>query len=305
MNPLEVAPDDPRFVAVREARTRRGLEETLLVLRATGIAHGVSHVGGRAYVVVPREVEVAALAELDAYDAESARAARAPTEGPRRELRSVWAGSVLAAAVMLLGFVAQYGGAAPLDVTEAGRMDAARFTGGEWWRCVTALCLHADVPHLAGNLVFGLAFGALLTQLVGNGVGWAAVVLSGALGNAVNGWVQPPDHLSLGASTAVFGALGLVTALSLRLRAHLRSGRLRRWAPLVMGVALLGYLGTAGERTDVAAHVLGFLAGLAGGLALAAAARERAPGPGVQWAAGALAIVTLVAAWTAAARAAG
>ena len=34
-----------------------------------------------------------------------------------------------------------------------------RVTGGEWWRAVTALFLHADALHLAGNVIFGAAFG--------------------------------------------------------------------------------------------------------------------------------------------------
>ena len=39
-----------------------------------------------------------------------------------------------------------------------------------------------------------------------------------------------------------------------------------RWAPLVGGVLLLSYLGTGGGRTDVAAHLFGFLfGGLLGG----------------------------------------
>ena len=37
----------------------------------------------------------------------------------------------------------------------------------------------------------------------------------------------------------------------------------RRWAPLVGGVILLGYLGGGGENTDVLAHVTGFFAGTA------------------------------------------
>jgi hypothetical protein len=68
----------------------------------------------------------------------------------------------------------------------------------------------------------------------------------------------------------------------------------------VAGVALLAFTGTGGERTDVLAHLLGFMAGVGLGFGLAHA---RLPPPGQatpQWIAGGLALAVLAAAWTAA-----
>jgi len=79
------------------------------------------------------------------------------------------------------------------------------------------------------------------------------------LGNLLNAWVHPPDHTSVGASTAVFAALGLMAAHAWRRQRSIRSSWRERWTPLVGGVLLLGLLGTGGGRTDVAAHVFGFL----------------------------------------------
>jgi membrane associated rhomboid family serine protease len=67
----------------------------------------------------------------------------------------------------------------------------------------------------------------------------------------------------LGSSTAVFGALGILTACqTLDVARSTRAVRL--WEiilPAGAGIALLAYLGTGDEHTDVTAHLFGFLAG--------------------------------------------
>ena len=138
---------------------------------------------------------------------------------------------------------------------------------GQWWRVFTALTLHADAAHLVANLAFGAVFGLLAAQALGGGVAWLGIVLAGGAGNLANAFLQPPQHSAIGASTAVFGALGILVALALY---HWRSrsgGPVRRWSPLIGGLMLLAYTGMGGERTDILAHVTGLLAGLAVGAA--------------------------------------
>jgi membrane associated rhomboid family serine protease len=114
--------------------------------------------------------------------------------------------------------------------------------------------------------VFGGLFGVMLAQGLGAGPAWLLFVLTGAVGNLVNAWWQPPSHLAIGASTGVFGLLGAQVACDQvrRGRMHLRA--MRRWAPIILGVALLAWLGGSGDRAtdriDVAAHFFGFVAGL-------------------------------------------
>ena len=102
----------------------------------------------------------------------------------------------------------------------------------------------------------------------------------------------------MGASTAVFTALGLLVAYSWRLRLLMPQGWASRLAPLVAGAVLLGWFGTAGEGTDIVAHVLGFafgcLLGVAAALPRVQAALERMP----QWVAGVAALAQLGIAWT-------
>lgn len=160
---------------------------------------------------------------------------------------------------------------------EAGVLSAVRvWEHGEWWRVVTALTLHANVPHVLANLASGLWFVRWVIPVLGAGVAWLAVLCAGALGNAATVWFYyPTDHRSLGASTAVFGALGLLVGEALGGLFLTRAGRTWwRWVlPLGAGLALLAYLGTGGaerDRVDVAAHLWGFVVGvpIGGGMGL-------------------------------------
>jgi membrane associated rhomboid family serine protease len=152
-----------------------------------------------------------------------------------------------------------------LDLYELGTAHAAGIRGGQLWQCVTALTLHAGPVHLLGNLTIGGAFIILLCRELGSGLAWSLLLASGTLGNLINAWVQSPDHRSVGASTAVFGAVGILAAIRLvRYRHHLQ----RRWyIPIAAGVALLAILGTEGKNTDLGAHLFGFCTGILFGMA--------------------------------------
>ncbi len=177
------------------------------------------------------------------------------------------------ATLLLIGSFILQNAYAP-GYTEAGSMDAVGlFTRGEWWRPLTALFLHGDISHLMGNLIFGLWYGTLVNRGLGTVTGWGLILLSGVLGNTVVGAIHFPDpHLSLGASTAVFGALGLLVAEGLVHRWHQRlAARLGPiLVPLAAGGVLLGLTGGFDDpQTDSLAHAFGFLTGILLGLVAA------------------------------------
>jgi membrane associated rhomboid family serine protease len=151
-----------------------------------------------------------------------------------------------------------------LDLNELGAAHAANIRSGEWWQCVTALTLHADLAHLLSNLLIGGAFIIFLCRELGSGLAWSLLLASGTLGNFVNAWVQSASHRSVGASTAVFGAVGILAAIStMRYHHNLR----RRWfVPVAAGVALLAMLGSEGKQSDLGAHLFGFAFGLLCGM---------------------------------------
>lgn len=167
------------------------------------------------------------------------------------------------ALLLIACFVWQQGG----QIKDLGRIDAARMNeGNEWARSVTALTLHSDVVHLASNLVAGMGFAFFVARFFGAASGWLLILLSGILGNSLNAWVYyPQDHFAIGASTAVFGALGLLTGVGLWLA--LTEGEhvwaMPRWLmPIFGGLTLFGLIGVGDGLVDVAAHISGFLCGI-------------------------------------------
>ena len=141
----------------------------------------------------------------------------------------------------------------------AGSAQAGLILDGAWWRAFTALGLHAYIGHLAANLVMGGILVLLLSERLGTGLTWLAILLAGGAGNALNAWVQSANHTSVGASTGVFTALGLLATQSWKRDTVNGLRGLRCFLPLAGAVIFLSFLGVGGERTDVTAHIFGFV----------------------------------------------
>ncbi len=132
---------------------------------------------------------------------------------------------------------------------------------GQWWRLITANFLHAGFQHILGNMVLLLIAGRMVHARIGDlaflGVflvtGVAAEVLS-ALGH--------PDVVGIGASGAIAGIMGVAVVLA-------QSDRCpeidRRWLVQTLAINALYSLAPS---VDWLAHLGGFLAGLACGVAL-------------------------------------
>jgi len=179
---------------------------------------------------------------------------------------------------------------------QLGQADAALIRQGEWWRCVTALTLHSGWLHLLGNLVFGGVFGWRLSRETGSGLAWLLILLAGFGGNLLNALLRSGDYVSVGASTAVFGAIGLLATLNL---VRFRKPLWKRWAlPLAAALGLLGMLGSGGERTDLGGHLFGFACGLIiGALAALGLLRWGRPGSRLNATLGTLAWAAILGAW--------
>lgn len=251
----------PGYETVFKSREQSECLESRLVLDAAGISTEVGYQDGWWLLAVSRSDLAVSTAELDAYRREN------PTPSPRSSMAvPVYGGAAvgvfLYAATIVLVAIFTGQGAFGLEWLSAGQMQAGRAVAGEWWRIVTALTLHLDVGHITANLAFGTVFGFLAGRVLGGGVAWLAIVTAGAMGNFMNAMLQAPTHSSIGASTAVFAALGLIVSHALRPRTAVPEKSLRRWSPLIGGILLFAFTGIGGERTDVMAHVTGFSAGL-------------------------------------------
>ena len=288
----------------RSAR-RAACDERAFVLAAIGIPATIYY-DGLQYVLEVEAAEAArAVMHLGQYELE--RRPPPPPPPPPPSYPYAWVGCVVYVAMLVgIGLMVS-NGLWRLDAFDLGALDAGRVQHGQWWRAWTALTLHLDGAHLVANLAAGVWFCDLAAAQIGSGSAWFLIVTGAACANLLEGLLGPPTHLSVGASTAVFTALGLLAAHSWQLRSSYTQRWAVRWAPLVGGVVLLGWFGSGGggEETaatavtqiDIVAHAAGFGVGCILG-ALAArpalqAALDRVP----QWLSGLAALGSIITAW--------
>jgi membrane associated rhomboid family serine protease len=283
------------LIEVHLSATRSDAEEHALVLLAMGIGCTVVEDDSVFALLVSAPNAMSAREQLALY-AEENREPAHPRPSERRLADGI-GGALVYGAVLLLLYVWSHQYTFSQDWWIAGAAQARLIIDGEWWRTVTALGLHADPVHLASNVTFGVWFGLLVSQVLGSGLAWLAILAAGAAGNALNAVVQPATHTAVGASTSVFAAIGILSGLMLRRQAyHWRRG-VRRWTPLAGGLMLLAYLGIGGERTDVGAHLAGFASGSIVGIASAYMGHWLPQGPLAQRAFGISTLVIVSLAW--------
>jgi rhomboid protease GluP len=313
--------DGEAFVPVRYTASAEVLARWELTLQALGVPYQIVDLeetdGWSVRVPEPlaqkvREALRSAEADERAEQIEAAREREreALERRERHELRlSAWPAAAFVAGLAFFTAFAGLGDATkPTRWFAAGANVFAKTRAAEPWRAVTALTLHASVEHLALNAAAAMFMLPLACEFWGLGVGTALTVLAGALGNYVEAYFAG-SAASLGASTALFAALGIAGGTRL-----LRQGTTVRDMFLIV-VALLVMVGMFGlgrgapdpldvlfpgavvpEAVDVLAHVLGFLLG--GVLGAAARWRWRTrPGPGAQWAFAAATVLVLFSAW--------
>jgi membrane associated rhomboid family serine protease len=279
---------------VRASRRQTRVEEWALVLAAAGIPHRVERDGAGFLLLVPDADAPQAQAALAAYD-EEAGAERHTALADQASPRLAWAVGVAVAALLLAFFAVTGPPAAGSGWFERGAASARLIVGGEPWRAVTALTLHVNAVHVAGNALATAVLLPAIVQRLGPGGGLWLVLLAGTVGNILAAMVYDPRHVAVGASTATFGAIGILAALRLLPVPAGARTRHKRWPVLAASLVLVAMLGT-GPGADVLAHALGFLAGGVLGLAAGAVLR-RPPGAPVQWALVALAALAVVGCW--------
>ncbi len=283
---------------MRVTRDSNLAQDWELVLVAQGLSPSVRRTQDGFLLCVPEEEVEKALAGLSAYERENTPRHREADEpiGPAGMI----AGFAVAALLLVFYFVTVLS-SATVPWFGRGSADADRILHGEIWRTVTALTLHADAVHAVSNAVATALFLGAVAGMLGPGLACALVLLAGAGGNFVNALLHGSSHISIGASTSVFGAVGILGGLGMARRRRTTVGWRRAWVPIAAALALLAMLGTEGKNVDVLAHLFGFLLGSVLGI-LIPFATPRPPGSGVQWACGSAALTVLVYCWTVALR---
>lgn len=233
-----------------------------LVLSARHVAHRAEF--GTRLLVAPSAAS-RAMAEIMAYEGEN---------HPRSKIlllpvHNVWITLLPIAIFMcILLWSETWDLGVRLTLKQEGLAHAGSIRGGQWWRCVTALFLHADSAHLFSNLAALMLLAPFVARRLGSGLSWGLFMATGGLGNAINAWIQPVAHLSLGASTGVFGFIGVLAGQSAWIEPGQRARTMLRTFGFGLGfLALLG-AGDGQSRVDLGAHFFGLLVGLGLGMGL-------------------------------------
>jgi len=251
----------PAYVEVTTTDSRYRARLWSLVLLAVGIPTLVEEREGGLVLLVPAAKSERAARELSLFTEENRNwpPPRQLGEEPRMGHRPP---TVLLMGALLIFYVITGAASEANHWFRVGEVDSrAILTHGEYWRLVTALTLHADSVHLLGNLLLGGLVIHFLLKVYGTGLGLFLTLLAGTIGNYLNVLAHGPGHFSVGFSTAVFAAVGLLSGSQM---SRQRFGGII--LPLGAGLALLAMIGSEGVRTDLGAHLWGLLVGLAFGL---------------------------------------
>jgi rhomboid protease GluP len=248
------------------------VREASLVLRSMGVQHFVEPARLGSYIVVFERDKRRAKESLERYDEENRN-----WPPPKKRDAATYRGMpIVALAFAALAFFAWVTGPEKYNSVwfQKGASVAEFVMHGHPELSVTALTLHADAGHVFGNVLSGAIFGHLVERRMGPGLAMLTIVASGALGNFANAayyFARGEPHASIGASTAVMAAVGILAAtqaLVFRSQASAKKRTIYDWAtPIAGGLALLGTLGS-GAESDLGAHGFGFLGGLVVGALL-------------------------------------
>ena len=94
--------------------------------------------------------------------------------------------------------------------TQYFAFSTANLLNGRVWTLVTALFLHADILHLAGNMIFLYAFGNALEKEVGAGKTYLAFFAGGILSFLLGVFFYDQSVFMVGASAAIFTLTAVV-----------------------------------------------------------------------------------------------
>jgi rhomboid protease GluP len=257
--PADAAP--LRRVLVRSARKNEILDYSL-VLASQGFKHWMEF-DGEEWSLTTEETDAPVAMELiELYRAENRGFQDAPPE--QRDLDLLLSPLLFLAVPVACYFLV---GLSPWANWwySRGSADARLILEGQWWRCLTAATLHADEVHFLSNLVSGYFILNLLHHRMKAGTVMLLASLGAAATNALVALASGPRHVSIGFSSVVFCALGMLAAVETLNLPRRGDKSLRRLTPLISAFFVAVMVGL-GENADVKAHFYGF--GIGAGLGL-------------------------------------
>jgi len=156
---------------------------------------------------------------------------------------------------------------------------------GAWWQIVTSTFTHVEPLHIGFNMLALYFLGPMLENVLGRARFVALYLVSGIAGSAAVMVLSSPHGQTLGASGSIFGLMGALAVIALKVRGQVQS---------ILGWILLNLVFTfTVGGISWQGHVGGLIGGALLGAAMVYAPREHRAL--VQWAATGLVLLVSLA----------
>jgi len=159
------------------------------------------------------------------------------------------------------------GALVPVGFDPQTGFDFARgVVGGEWWRLLSSMFLHAGLIHLGLNAYVLWIFGVEIERQIGRLSTLAVFLVTGVFAGAASYAFADRFAIAVGASGAIFGLVGAFIAYNYLRRHHVMAQARLRGALTMLLINLI--IGFSIPAIDWRAHVGGLVAGLVAGFAV-------------------------------------
>jgi membrane associated rhomboid family serine protease len=138
--------------------------------------------------------------------------------------------------------------------------------GGEWWRLLSSMFLHAGLIHLGLNAYVLWIFGTEIERQIGRLATLAVFLVTGVFAGATSFALATGFTIAVGASGAIFGLVGAFIAYNYLRRHHVLAQARLRGAVTMLAINLI--IGFSIPSIDWRAHLGGLVAGLVAGFAV-------------------------------------
>ncbi|MGH3371583.1 MAG: rhomboid family intramembrane serine protease, partial [Nocardioidaceae bacterium] len=109
---------------------------------------------------------------------------------------------------------------------------------GAYWQLLTSMFTHVDLMHIGFNMLALWFLGPQLEAAVGRTRFLALYLLSGLAGSTFVYWLTPEFTPTVGASGAIFGLMGALLIVAIRLRADY--SQILLWLGLNVAITVFG-----------------------------------------------------------------
>ena len=150
---------------------------------------------------------------------------------------------------------------------EYSAFSTANLINGRVWTLVTALFIHADILHLAGNMIFLYVFGNTLEKEVGTGKTLSVFFIGGILSFLLGVFFYAPSDFLVGASAAIFTLTAVVLLVKPLKFSFIFLMPLGLVAIIYLVYNILAVQSGTEGNIAYASHVIGFAIGIPIGIA--------------------------------------